>query len=479
MKQSKTYWKSSEVQDILAENLGRLSDSKDFDSRILSIKVSATGVDPYRWFAKTSGTDNWGFLWHHPTNHKIIAAHTPLHFLRATGPNRFKEIGEQFKYWQQRTISAGLTAEHTAPLFMVGAFSFYDFSNASPWRDFGAASWFIPKYQFQQNGQETYFIINVMADAARNPEYIANEITDLIESWHIYGGKSNPIGEPEKSSSKNTLLYENGDHGYLKWIRGVEQAKSRIEQGIFDKIVLARQQKITFADQVNPLKTVQQLSSIYPDCSNFLFQNPNDQYFIGSSPEILASFQDGRLQTESLAGSVKRGQNEKEDAELADNLVVSTKNRSEHNYVVQSICRELNPLAKSIDCKQEPKLKKLPNVQHLHTPIEAEMRPGIHPMEVLEHLHPTPAVGGSPKRNITGHIQDIENLDRGLYAGPIGWFNSKNEGTLAVAIRSGLLYGQQARLYAGCGIVKDSDPHGEWEETQLKLRPLLDSLHGS
>jgi menaquinone-specific isochorismate synthase len=199
--------------------------------------------------------------------------------------------------------------------------------------------------------------------------------------------------------------------------------------------------------------------------------------FIGASPERLASFNNGVFLTEGLAGSISRGKSAMEDASLAHTLLNSTKDREEHKFVVQAIDDNLKPFSDRVEHPKQPQIKKLQNVQHLFTPIRASIKEGVEIHELVHQLHPTPAVGGYPRDESVPYIQEIEQIDRGWYSAPVGWFNLKGSGEFAVAIRSALLHDNKAELYAGCGIVSDSDPEKEWKETLLKFVPLMDALN--
>jgi menaquinone-specific isochorismate synthase len=157
-------------------------------------------------------------------------------------------------------------------------------------------------------------------------------------------------------------------------------------------------------------------------------------------------------------------------------LAVSSKEQQEHNFVVEDIQNRLKPFVDHFGMNEQPEIRKLANVQHLYTPIRASLKSNVDILSVIERLHPTPAVGGFPRKDAIPFIKKLENFERGWYASPVGWLNSKGRGEFGVAIRSGLLMGSSAHFYAGCGIVAESDPYDEWEETHLKFQPMLSAL---
>ncbi|MCC6415781.1 MAG: isochorismate synthase, partial [Opitutaceae bacterium] len=198
--------------------------------------------------------------------------------------------------------------------------------------------------------------------------------------------------------------------------------------------------------------------------------------FIGASPERLVRVHGGMLTTEALAGSAPRGSDSAEDERLGAALLASAKDRHEHQLVLDSIVRRLKPLGLQLELSSEPRLRKLANVQHLHTPVRAALPVGVRVLDVLAGLHPTPAVGGVPREAALAGIRQMENFPRGLYAGAIGWIDGHGNGEFFVGLRSALINGHRARLYAGAGIVAASQPEQELAETELKFMAMERAL---
>ena len=182
------------------------------------------------------------------------------------------------------------------------------------------------------------------------------------------------------------------------------------------------------------------------------------------------------MQTEALAGSAARGESAGEDARLAGDLLASEKDLHEHQLVAESIVRRLATLGVEASVESRPGLRALPNVQHLLSRIEGEIPGDKDFWQLLRALHPTPAVGGTPRENLMDVIAELEAHPRGLYAGTLGWIGPGGEAEAVVAIRSGLVRGAEVRLYAGAGIVAGSQPEIEKQETDLKLQVLLEAL---
>jgi isochorismate synthase len=250
--------------------------------------------------------------------------------------------------------------------------------------------------------------------------------------------------------------------------RGIRHGQLGVE-----KVVLARAERVSAS--VDPATALARLAHEYPSCTIFAIGH-GDGVFLGATPERLVQLRGGVAATMALAGSVGRGADPAADADLAARLLASPKDRAEHAIVVRAQRSALTEVCTSVVADAEPHVRKLSNVQHLLTPIRGQLRPDRGIFDLLERLHPTPAVGGFPRQRALELIRQHEQLDRGWYAGPIGWVNRAGEGEFVVAIRSALLRGKSATLFAGCGIVGDSDLTGEYAESKWKLRPMLAAL---
>jgi isochorismate synthase len=217
------------------------------------------------------------------------------------------------------------------------------------------------------------------------------------------------------------------------------------------------------------------LAAEYPTCTVFAIGH-QDACFLGATPERLIALRDGTASTVALAGSFPRGTSEAEDQALASRLRHDSKERAEHACVVSALREGLSGLCTRIIADAQPRVHQLPNLQHLLTQIRGQVAPGKTVLDLVERLHPTPAVGGYPRQRALELIRAYEALDRGWYAGPIGWVNRRGEGEFVVGIRSALLRTASATLFAGCGIVGQSNPAAEYAESCWKLRPMLTAL---
>jgi menaquinone-specific isochorismate synthase len=227
---------------------------------------------------------------------------------------------------------------------------------------------------------------------------------------------------------------------------------------------------------LHPLRMLNGLRQRFPDCYAFSIANGKGQSFIGATPERLARVSRGVLETEALAGSAPRGATATEDAVHGGALLRSEKDRREQKLVLDSICRRLGPLGLTLEFPNEPMLRKLANVQHLQTPVTATLPDSVRLLDVVARLHPTPAVGGSPRDAAVARLRELEGFPRGLYAGALGWLNARGGGEFFVGLRSALVNGSTAQLFAGAGIVAGSSPEKELAETELKFRAIQEAL---
>ena len=201
-----------------------------------------------------------------------------------------------------------------------------------------------------------------------------------------------------------------------------------------------------------------------------------DADFLGASPEQLIRLSKGRLQTAALAGSAPRGHSPEEDARLGRKLLESKKDQAEHAVVVRALRERLASCCEKLEIPEAPRLRGLAGIQHLETPIRGRLREDLHVLELAGRLHPSPAVAGFPRSGALAWLREHEGLERGWYAGAVGVVDAQGDGEFCTALRSALLRGGEARLFAGAGIVEGSKPRAELRETRLKLRALLDPL---
>jgi salicylate biosynthesis isochorismate synthase/menaquinone-specific isochorismate synthase len=260
------------------------------------------------------------------------------------------------------------------------------------------------------------------------------------------------------------------------WRERVVAAIGRISHGAAEKVVLARE-VVARGDGVLAAGTVlRNLRSRFPACYTYLVGGGDGTALAGSSPELLIRRTNGTAFSQPMAGSIRRGGDALADDDLAARLLASPKEAAEHRLTARHVAEALGPLAKAVTVGS-PEVVRLANIQHLATSVEATLTvPPPSLLELANALHPTPAVNGVPASAAAGLIRELEGLERGWYAGAVGWVDGRGDGELAVAIRCGLLWEDGARLYAGAGLLRGSDPDSELAETRLKLEALLRAL---
>ena len=255
----------------------------------------------------------------------------------------------------------------------------------------------------------------------------------------------------------------------------VSAATARIGAGEMSKVVLAREVVVSAAAAHDPAALFGAMREQFPSCFCFCCGTP-EAAFIGASPELLVRRSGAGVSTVALAGSTRRSSDPAVDDHLGEQLLRSDKDRREQRIVAERIVRALRPHAVWVEAAAEPEIVKVANIQHLATPVIAQLAEPRSAIELAGMLHPTPAVGGEPWPGAAAAIAELEGMDRGWYAGPVGWMDATEDGEFCVALRSALLRDREAHLFAGVGVVAGSDPAAELAETEVKLEALLPLL---
>ena len=335
------------------------------------------------------------------------------------------------------------------------------------WRSFPDAMLVLPRFLFTRSGTGAWLTINSMVgthtDVAVQAESLLAEL-QALDITRLPEDRQPIIKRVSQSSSEEYASY-------------VRKALEDIQGGFLTKVVLARRKVLCAEAPFSLDSALEQLCDNYPDCVIFAFENGGSAFF-GATPESLVSINQGRLSLTCLAGSSSRGNSPEEDLLLEKQLYESPKERAEHAAVVATVTESLKDLCRKQQWDSEPRILKLRNVQHLLTSVSGILNPCTSVIDIVKRLHPTPAVAGVPTDRAVSFIRDNEG-DRGWYAAPVGWLDHAGGGEFAVGIRSGLLVGKRAVLYAGAGIVKGSEPEREFKETELKFQPLMSALGGS
>ncbi len=340
------------------------------------------------------------------------------------------------------------------PWFGAAAF---DGTAGPEWRGFAPLRFTLPSLLAWSEGGRHF-----LAGFGDGAEARLDDARRKLEARQQDAGAGDPGAAPSISARR---LRRPDDRA--RWDALVARALQAIAAGSLHKVVLARAVDVEARAEIDTSALLAALEARYPACRAFLVRGEKGSAFLGATPEVLCRIDGDRVFTEALAGSAQPGG--------AAALLGSRKDLREHRWVVDHIVAALAGLGSGVLRKPEPGLRTLANVVHLHTPISARLAPGRGVADVAAALHPTPAVAGVPAGAALEFLAQHEQLDRGLYAGLVGWVGP-DRAELAVALRCALVRGPHARLFVGAGIVEGSSAASEWAETELKAHALLDAL---
>lgn len=395
-------------------------------------------------------------LWSPPTGNQVVGSGQAMSIV-GHGEERYKQIkaGAEALWAQLCDVPHPNACGERPRLF--GGLSFATDQAQGPWSNFGEGLFWLPRVLYGHSADAAWLSLSLPSDGS--PAQAAIELAEAKQRLLL--ADEAPVRQAQIEHAEHMAAND--------WARRIEAIRTAIGEGAVNKVVAARSSRLHFRDGIELRPALERLSERYPDCYRYAFQLQGAT-FVGASPETLVDKQGLHVSTQALAGSIAA------DLENADEaLLGSRKDRHEQDMVVRAIAAALAPLCKSLDFDETPVPRTLRHVTHLCTPIEGELSEAKHVLDLVEALHPTPAVGGSPAAKALQWIAEAED-SRGWYAGPVGWFDAEGDGHFAVAIRSALFTGSDALVYAGAGIVADSDPALEYQETGLKQRAILDAL---
>ncbi|NYD56548.1 menaquinone-specific isochorismate synthase [Nocardioides marinisabuli] len=385
---------------------------------------------PVSWLRRGEGLVGWG-----------CAA-----VVRTQGPARFSDAA---KWWEETTARAVVRDEVEEPgtgLVCFGTFAFADEPGHSVLQ--------VPSVAVGRRGDRAW--VTVVGRGSIEP----------LDS-HL-----SPAAAPDAPAG---ITFADGSLNSEEWMSAVADAVARIGGGDLEKVVLARDLVATADEDVDVRWPLQRLAAAYPMCWTFHVDG-----MFGATPEMLVRRERGLVTSRVLAGTIRRTGDDERDLALAATLARSSKDLEEHEYAVRSVADSLEPHCSSMNVPEAPFVLHLPNVMHLATDVAGVVHDAqtVSSLDLAEALHPSAAVGGTPTAAATDLITEIERMDRGRYAGPVGWMDASGDGEWGIALRSGSVEGRSVRLFAGCGIVADSDPEAELAEAQAKFVPVRDSLSG-
>ncbi|HVR34111.1 MAG TPA: isochorismate synthase [Acidimicrobiia bacterium] len=351
-----------------------------------------------------------------------------LRLAAGLGPERFSRAERGFAEWL-----ASSTTNDAGPAGPV-AFSSFTFDSRS-----AGSVLIVPEITVMHRGADWY---RTTVDEAELAETLGPPLDEPADRPR-YAGASIPD---------------------VQWLESVAAAIDIIESGEAEKVVLARDYALWSKSAFDPIRLLTRLEQRFPDC--YVFQVDG---LVGASPELLVRREGRAITSQALAGSAPRSEDAGEDERLGKELLNSDKETREHASAAASVGRVLADLCDHLDRDIEPSLVRLANVQHLGTRFRGTLANPVSALDLAGRLHPTAAVGGTPTPVAVELIRRLEHMDRGRYAGPIGWMSADGDGEFAIALRCAELSGARARLFAGAGIVQGSLPEAELEETRIKL----------
>jgi isochorismate synthase len=437
----------------------------------VTVPVAPT-VDPSAAvFASRRAGEPW-FCFEQPDRSgAALAALGCVQRITGRGPERFADTAAA---WRALAGSAEADAPDGPPgagLVAVGGFAFADDGGAAPhWAGFEAADLVVPELALARRGADVRLTLTALAA----PDDVSDDlVARLEERVSELRDAPLPMLDPAPAGRFRIASVAPPEHYEAAVARAVE----RIRAGDFEKIVLAREVAVHAPADHDAAAVFGVLRAAFDSCYVFC-AGRGDAAFIAASPELLVRREGLRASTVALAGSTRRSADPAVDDHLGEQLMRSQKDREEQAIVTRRIARALRPHAVWVAAPDEPTIVKAANIQHLATPIRAQLTHPRSAIELAGILHPTPAVGGEPHAAAAPRIPAFEGLDRGWYAGPVGWTDANEDGEFCVALRCALLRGREARLYAGGGVVRDSDPAAELAETEVKLGALLPVLSG-
>ncbi len=398
------------------------------------------------------------FYW---CNHRetLVGAGREIAITTSAGRERFAQIKQAITHWQTNCVGN--------PYF-IGGFAFHDQPDAI----YHPSLFYVPQWLWRKTHAVVTWTANVIVKPTAELSQIRHSILERYSNLQPHSSEA-PLPQ---------VLAISEQIGQFSWAIAVQKALQLIHQGKLEKLVLARILDIETAGAIPIPSVLHNLQRNYPECTVFCFELLPHTYLIGASPELLlrSQFQANqlRIETLALAGSIPRGNSPTADRQLGVQLLTSSKDLQEHQIVIHSICEALEKMRAEISPIAPPHLMSLANVQHLCTPIAANI-PTETPLAIFDlmaELHPTAAMAGYPRELALPLMQTYEPSDRGWYAAPLGWLDSQGNAEFVVSIRSALISANRARLFAGAGIIANSDIEQEIRETDAKFTPILQAL---
>jgi len=428
-------------------------------------------TNPVSFFAE-GGALFYGerIFWSDPSDGLILVGLGTAHHFETNGDCRFEELQRDWKVLLDASVVEESAHQGIGPL-LLGGFSFDPARKLDAcWSAFPDSRFVLPKFMLTVSDGIAWLTTNAVVRANDDPTVLAEKLQDERKRlFRSLAGRRTPNLRKVRLSLRES--------GIERWMESVGSLAREIRTGLLDKVVLARELGVSSPSDFDIAEVVSRLREEQSSSYIFVMENGNHA-FVTASPERLIKRTGNVFRSACVAGSIARGRTVEEDALLGETLLADPKNRIEHEWVVRMIRGVMQEVCSDVDVSKAPSLYKTRDIQHLYTPVVGTDHNDVSVLAMVERLHPTPALAGYPKEVSRRKIREHEPFNRGWYGSPVGWIDRAGDGEFAVAIRSGLLRGNEATLFAGCGIVGDSEPAAEYREAQLKFRPMLSALGG-
>lgn len=436
----------------------------------------AAALAAFEAFASAAGER---FYFEQPSEARAIAAIGAVESIEAKGSDRLERASALARELFARVHVASLSPSRALAPLIVGGFAFESATSGSrEWSAYAPLSFAMPELAYARDGDIAFGCAVARALPGETADALALRLERALAQL------ARAIADAERALAREpasaTAYTARPDRPHREFLAQIESARARIASGALEKVVLARSLEVETDVPYDLVSLLASLRRVHATTTIFAVER-GESAFVGATPECLLRVAGERVQTVALAGTAPRGRSADEDAQLGRALRESKKEQEEHAYVASDVEAALAPFVVAIERAEAPALLALDGIQHLCTPIAGRLRRGsdgapAHLFEIAARLHPTPAVGGAPRAAACEWIRAHERLDRGWYAGGVGYATADGGGDLRVALRSGLVHGARARLFAGVGIVAASDATQELAETRLKLRTMLSQL---
>lgn len=357
-------------------------------------------------------------------------------------------------------INSSLQGSHPGIRYFGGIRFDPSLPASEKWEIFNALRFWVPRFELSEENGQTVFAINFMVPQngqMENEKALLDKEIDQIR-----------FGDTREVPGNIRVIEKFDIPVFRNWEENVHASLEMFRRDELQKIVLARESCLTLSRRLSPVSLMKKIAAQNGGAYNFLFQFADEIAFLGITPEQLYRREGSNIFSEAVAGTRRRGKNEREDIRFGRELLNSEKDVREHRWVSEMVKETLQELCGKTDAVSAEQLLKLSNVQHLRTLFRGELKENVAEGKILQTFHPTPAVCGSPRNRALKKISELERFDRGWYAGPVGWVG-RNASEFAVAIRSALISGNKLSVYAGAGIVTGSEPEAEWQELEDKI----------